>query len=403
MSTPSIHPNPTLLAFVPDEESLAVLQRFAQSKGWGTDCAHQGDVDDAVAYLADHPTPDFLLVDVPSAEDAPDALDKLADVCDPNVRVIVTSTVDEYSFFRWLTEIGVHHYLLKPLTEENLELAIQEHDAEPGSPSAKPEKKGKLITVMGTRGGVGASTVSLNLAAAIGDLHREHTALLDLEPQWGTISLMLDLEPGRGLRDALAKPDRIDTLFMERVMLKYSDCLSVLSSEEPLDEHITTHHDAAHALLDETRKKYSMVVADLPRDISDFTTDALKAADHVVIVCELTLFSLRDAMRLNDYFKEKLKLKRVHFVANRQGMLNKYEMPRAEFEKSLGEKLYGVVPFDLEAYGKMASGEVPVSKKTHSPMAKSLMEMADLLHKPSSTTPLTSKKSGVLGWISGKK
>lgn len=256
---------------------------------------------------------------------------------------------------------------------------------------------------MGTRGGVGASTVSLNLAAAIGDLHREHTALLDLEPQWGTVSLMLDLEPGRGLRDALGKPDRIDTLFMERVMLKHSDCLSVLSSEEPLDENITIHPDAANALLNETRKKYSMTVADLPRDTGGFCTDVLKAADHVVIVCELTLFSLRDAMRLNDYLKEKLQLKRIHFVANRQGMLSKYEMRRAEFEKSLGQTLYGVVPFDLEAYGKMASGEVPVSKKTHSPMAKALMEIADLLHKPSSTAPLSNKKSGVLGWISGKK
>lgn len=391
----------TMLAFVPDSESLSVLQRFALAQGWNTDCAKKGTVNDAVAYLADHPTPDFLLVDVPTADDAPDALDKLADVCDPNVKVIVTSTVDEYSFFRWLTEIGVHYYLLKPLTEENLQLALSATH-EPAS-GEKAEKKGKLIALMGARGGVGTSTVALNLAAAIGDVHGEHTALLDLEPQWGTSSLMLDLEPGRGLREALAKPDRIDSLFMERVMLKYSEHLSVLSSEEPFDEQIIFHEDAASSLLDESRKKYPMTLVDVQRDLNPFTLEVLQAADRVIIVTELTLISLRDAMRLNDFLKEKLGLKQVHFIANRQGMISKYEMPRAEFEKSLGTKLYGVIPFDLEAYGKMASGELPVSKKTQSPMAKALIAVADMLHHPADKSAKDGKKPKVLGWLTGKK
>lgn len=392
--------SPSLLAFVLDSESLSALQRFALAQGWDTECARQGNVDDAVDYLSDHPSPDFLLVDVPSAEDAPEALDKLADVCDPNVRVIVTSTVDEYSFFRWLTEIGVHYYLLKPLTEDNIERALAETH-EPASAAARTEKQGKLIAVMGARGGVGASTVALNLAAAIGDLHREHTALLDLEPQWGTISLMLDLEPGRGLRDTLAKPDRIDGLFMERVMLKYSDHLSVLSSEEPFDEFVSIHENAATALLAESRKKYGMTVADLPRDLTPFTIDVLKAADHVLLVTELTLLSLRDAMRLSDYLKDKLGLKRIHIIANRQGMLSKYEMSPSEFEKSLGTKLYGTVPFDLEAYGKMATGELPVSRKSHSPMAKALIGLADQLHKTGAKPPTGAGKPKILGWLTG--
>lgn len=388
--------SPNLLAFVPDEESLAVLRRFAKSRGWSGDIAHKGTAEDAAEYLADHPTPDFLLVDVPSAEDAPEALDRLADVCDANVKVIVTSTVDEYSFFRWLTEIGVHYYLLKPLTEENIQLAL-ETTHETAAPAQKADKQGKLIAVMGARGGVGGSTVALNLASAIGNLHHEHAALLDLEPQWGTASLMLDLEPGRGLREALGKPDRIDSLFIERVMLKCSENLSILSSEEPFDELVTVHADAAKTLLEETRRKFPVVVADVPRELTPFSLDVLKAADHVVIVCELSLLSLRDAMRLNDYLRDKLELKRVHFVANRQGMLAKYEMPRAEFEKSLGHSLYSILPFDIEAYGKMATGELPVDKKAQTPLAKALVSLADSLHKTRGDTP--QKKRGVLGWL----
>jgi pilus assembly protein CpaE len=387
----------SFLGFVPDAQSHNVLQRFVTAQGWNTDCAQKGTVENAVEFLGSNPSPEFLLVDVPTAEAASSLLDKLADVCDPKVKVIVTSTVDEYSFFRWLTDIGVHHYLLKPLTEEALENAITATPAQTEPP--KSEKQGKLYAVMGTRGGVGASTTSLNIAAAISERHNTPTALLDLEAQWGTISLMLDLEPGRGLRDALSKPDRIDTLFMERVMLKYNENFSILSSEEPLDETITIHPQAAEALIKESRKKFAVTVADLPRDVSAFSQTFLKAADHVVIVTELSLIGLRDAMRLSDFLKEKLGLKRVHFVANRVGMLPKHEMKPVDFEKSLKSKFYAMIPFDLEAYGKMATGEIEATKKRPSAMGNAMLDLANLLHKAPAATPAEAKKPRMLGWM----
>lgn len=391
---------PAFLAFVSDGESLSVLQRFLLTQGWDTDCAQKGTADDAAAYLASHPSPDFLLVEVANAESAQADLDKLADVCDSHVKVIVTSRVDEYSFFRWLTEIGVHHYLLMPFTEEMLLEALRARHATPEA--QKTEKQGKLYTVIGTRGGVGASTVALNIAAAIGTLHKTPTALLDLEPQWGTLSLMLDLEPGRGLREALAKPDRIDALFMERVMLKYNENFSILSSEEPFDETVSIHENAARALMAESRKKFGVTVADLPRDLGPFTRDFLSSADHVLIVTELSIMSLRDAMRLNDLLKEKMGLKRVHFIASRTGMLPKYEMPQADFEKSLGAKLYGIVPFDLEAHAKVATGELAVLKKHPTAMGKALIAIADQLHRaPVASAP--EKKPKLVEWLKGKK
>ncbi|MBM3617801.1 MAG: hypothetical protein FJX23_04575 [Alphaproteobacteria bacterium] len=397
--------SPSFLGFVNDPANLAVLQQFVKSQGWDASRAQLGDADGAVAYLASHPTPDFLLVEIKDAASAPAALDKLADVCAPNVKVIVTSTVDEFSFFRWLKDIGVHHYLLKPLTVEALAESITVQSTAEPSKSPVVEKEGELIAVIGTRGGVGASSLALNLASAFSDVIGRQTALLDLEPQWGTISLMLDLEPGRGLRDALAKPDRIDSLFMERVMLRYSPTLSVLSSEEPLDEIITTHPDAASALLRETRKKFSVVIADLPHAMSGFTLDVLKAADQVVIATELSIISLRDAMRLHDFLKTKLGLKHIHFVANRQGMLPKYELPAAEFEKSLGTKLSASIPFDGENLTSMASGNLAVSQKTQShPLAKAVIALARKLDTSEATVDEPSKpKSKGLGWLMGKK
>lgn len=394
--------SPSFLAFVNDSENLSVMQGFVQAQGWNTSHVIKGDIHDAIDYLDTHPTPEFLLVDVATAAEAADALDRLADLCEPTTRVIVTSTVDEFSFFQWLTQIGVHHYLLKPLNDEALKRAFS-HSEPATAKGTDAKKQGKLVAVMGVRGGVGSSTIALNLSAVLSAKHQLHTALLDLEPQWGTASLMLDLEPGRGLREALAKPDRIDALFMERVLLKYNDHLSLLSSEEPFDEEIVIHDEAAETLLRETRQKFDIVVADMPRELTHFTKSVLASADHVILVSELSLTCLRDAMRLADYLRTKLKVRKVHLVASRTGLFGKYEMPAADFEKTLDMKFTGQVPFDTELYAKITNGKIPALEKADSPMAKSMQALAESVHhqKSGKEQPAAAKPK-LMKWIKGK-
>lgn len=386
------------LGFVPDEDSLVMLQAFATWQGWPQSSVQRGTADDAVQYLATHPTPDFLLVDVPDAASAPAVLDKLADVCDPKVKVIVTSTVDEFSFFRWLTDIGVHSYLLKPIMPEAFGAALESGLAPKGETKIE-EPETSLISVIGARGGVGTTSVALNLAASFALNKQQSTVLLDMEPQWGTISLMLDLDPGRGLREALAKPERIDSLFMERVLLKYNDHLSVLSSEEPLDEAVTIHADAAKTLLKESRKRFSMMVADVPAHIPAISQPLLTEAEHVLLVTDLSLIALRDAMRLSDYLREKIKVKQLHLIANRVGLTPKYDMPKADFEKSVGMPFTITIPFDGDAYGKMAGGELAVGPKFSTPFAKAYQTLAEKL---SGTSEHNAKATGMLGWLKKK-
>lgn len=394
---------PMFVAFVDDADSLKTLKKFAAANGLATTHLHKGNVADAVAYLADKASPEILLIDIPSADEASAALDKLADVCDPNTRVLVTSTVDEFSFYRWLMDIGVHQYLLKPFTEEMLKTATAEPPASPPIDSKTEASQGKLIAVLGSRGGVGTTTVALNLAAIMADHHQLKTLVLDMQPQWGTVSLMLDLEPGRGLREALAKPERVDGLFMDRVMLKYNEHLSILSSEEPFDEQVIISPGAAEALLKQTRQKFDIIIADLPRELSDFTQTFLREADHVIVITELSLPGLRDAMRLSDYLTKHLKVKDLHFAANRQGMIPKFEMPVAEFEKSLKATLKVNIPFDLDAYGKMASGELPIDARSPGALAKALFVLAETFHTSLQATEKSeSKTPRWLNWLKGK-
>src|SRR5690606_17403563 len=128
-----------------------------------------------------------------------------------------------------------------------------------------------LIGVIGARGGVGTTTIATNLAAIFAENYSRTTGLVDLDPYFGSVALSLDLEPGRGMRDALEKPDRIDGLFLDRVMIKPSPNLSILSAEEPLQEAITSQPTSGHMLFAALMEKFNVVVADMPRQMNPLT------------------------------------------------------------------------------------------------------------------------------------
>lgn len=341
-----------------------VLRAFAASRQWPDSTIHSGDIKTATEYLKTNPSPAVLLVELPNAADAPGLLDALADVCDPDTKVITIGDVNEYSFYCWLMDIGIFSYLLKPLTEQMLESAYQK--SENGSAQLKHGKApGKVIAVVGARGGVGASAVALNLAGIMAEISHKNIALVDADPQEGTIALSLDIEPSRGLRDVLEKPERIDSLFIERVMQKPHKHLSIISAEESLTDPVHATEAAADALLRELREKCDVVVLDIPRHMTGFSRQCLKLSDHVVLVTEMSLASLRDTLRISDMMRDSLKLKPPVIVANRVGLAGKHEMQRADFEKGINAKLAQVIPFAPDAF-MLVSAEIPAIKnKTH--------------------------------------
>ncbi len=370
---------PAFLAFASDANDIEVLKVFAEAHQWSEACVHQGNITTAAEYLKSNPSPQLLLVELPSAKEAPAMFDALADVCDPGTKVITIGSINEYSFYCWLMDLGIFSYLLKPLTDTMLENAYAK-SVEPVVSAGKGEKPpGKLIAVTGARGGVGASTMALNLAGIIAaNAPKKRVALVDLDAQEGSIALMLDIEPSRGFRDALEKPDRIDSLFIERVVNKLTKNLSVISAEEAMHEGIRVHDQAADALLRELRAQYDVVVLDVPRHLNAFVRSCLKQSEHVLMVTELTLLSLRDVMRMGDVMRETIKAKPPILVANRVGMAPKHEMPPADFEKGVGAKIACRIPYAPDMFMQIGS-DIPAVRHKTNPAFKTLYAMAAFL------------------------
>lgn len=366
------------LAFVRDKASLDAAHEFAAGAKFGEGAVREGDITDATAYLKANRSPAFLLVEVPSAEAAPELLDKLADVCAPTVKVIVTSKVNEFSFYSWLTEVGVFSYLLQPLTVDALQKTLQKAD-KPKEEKKEEKQAGCVIACMGTRGGVGTTTIASNLAFILAKEYGRKTALLDLDVQFGTAAMAFDLEPGRGVMALFEHPERVDSLFLDRVMVTYNDKLSLLGAEEPLKENINTKAQAAEVLLQRAKEKYPYLVIDLPRTLNPYTRAVLAQATHTVLVTEPTLLSLRDLLRMRDLLKDVMKKPEPIVVCNREGLASKHEMNKTDFEKHYGQNISLHIPCMMEAFAASANGELLIETTKNSAGLAALHQLAKMI------------------------
>lgn len=390
------------LAFATDSSDIESLKKFAAKHQWADTCIMQGDIRTATQFFKDNTSPKLLLVEVPSAAEAVDLLNALAEVCDAGTKVIVIGSVNEYSFYCSLMDMGISSYLLRPLNDTMLDNAYDKTQETPVVAPGKQERTpGKVIAVLGTRGGVGSTTIAINIAAIVADLSKKQVALVDIDPQEGSIALNLDLDPSRGFREALEKPDRVDSLLIERVMSKRNKYLSVLSSEESMQDKLVIHDQAAETLVKQMRDTYDVIVLDIPRHLRTFSRKCLASADHIVLVAELTLLSLRDTMRLSDYIRESFKKSAPLIVVNRAGH-SKYDMKLGDFEKGINDKVAFSIPFSADIF-MQASEEVPAIKFKTMPAVKPLYQLAEKLVPEAKGLIASVKEKKGLGLLGGKK
>lgn len=396
------NPHFDFLAFVKDEKDVATLKSFAEGRGWDEKCIHDGGIAAAVEYLKESSSPSYLLVEISDAKAAAGELDGLAEVCDPDTKVIVIGDVNEYSFYCWLRDLGISSYLLKPMTQEALDGALQKAE-NPAGVADGDKKPGMMIAVLGSRGGVGATSLCINLAGVIAELSKKNTALVDLDAREGSVALALDLEPSRGLREALEKPERIDTLFIERVMTKINKNLSILSAEENIQESFKIDPNASTALVNQLKESYEVIIVDVPRHLDSFSTQCLGAADHVVLATELNLLSLRDTLRFQDLMRETLKLKPPIVVAQRVGLAPKQQVLQADFEKGINTKVSYNIPFAPDIFMPIDLS-IPALKSKSNAAVKPIYELAEqLVPEAKAGEQKESKKAAKKGGFFSKK
>ena len=348
------------LAFVGDTETYAVIDQVVGEMMLPHASIRQGSVKDAVKQLGEQRSPKLLLIDVSGSDLPLSDINALADVCEPGVTVLAVGDRNDCGLFRDLLQHGVADYLVKPITPILLQKAILAATDQTGVIRSN-NKLGKLVAVTGTRGGVGATTVATSVAWLIAQERRRRVALVDLDLQFGTVALSLDLEPSHGLREALENPNRIDGLFMDRVLIQHSERLFVLSAEESPDETLLLDYGAVELLMTELRNKFHYVIVDVPRSPNACTQQILQSATDLLLVTDLSLAGMRDTMRLTGMLPTTNASCNTTLVVNRVGEHKQGEMPRAEFEKGVSRKLDLLLPFDAKTVAAATNFGQPVA------------------------------------------
>ena len=288
---------PRFMAFIADENSESALRGGLADMVEGMQI-RRGNIRSATKALEREQTPRVLLVDIAGVEDPVAALDELASVCTPDVRVLVVGEQTGIGFYRELTrDLGVAEYIHKPLTRDAVARLFGTHVAG-ASAEEHSNRGGRIIAVCGVRGGVGATTVAVNLALQLADVSRSYVALVDLHLRGGTAAMMLGARPGSGMRAALEEPDRVDALFLDRVGIPVDERVRLFAAEEPWETEPHPSDEGMKRLLMTLRQRFNSIVVDMPMPPNAAEKIALQEARHRILVMGPDVGSIRDTVAL---------------------------------------------------------------------------------------------------------
>jgi pilus assembly protein CpaE len=338
------HVQATAQVFIRDTASETTVRHALQSLGIRDVAFTSGNIETAIPALASHASPRLLLVDISGVDDPLSRMQALADVCEPNTGVIVVGDRNDIVLYRDLKRAGVAEYFFKPLVSDLVTRAC--NVVLTGGAEQPKARTGKLVYILGVRGGVGATTIAVNAAWHLAETRARWVMFLDLDLQHGDAALQLDCVPSHALREALEHPERVDKLFLERAVIHVEQRIDLLASLEPLSDSIEPDAGAVLGVVDKLMQRYRFIFADMPEAMAARVLGATTIPSTVVMVSNGTLASARDVVRWRDTIGPSTAERNVIHVLNQHGAPG--SLPDAEFAKAAGRAPDIVVPYDRE-------------------------------------------------------
>jgi pilus assembly protein CpaE len=371
-------PRVSIQAFCERPETAAVMQSAAADRRMiKTHLKVQmGGVAAAAEAYRGSPTPNVIVIETErNSDELLAGLDQLAEVCDAGTRVVVIGRVNDIVLYRELVRRQISDYLIAPVEVVDIIRALSGLF---GSPEAKP--LGRTLAVVGAKGGVGASTIAHNIAWAIArDLNLD-TVVADLDLPFGTAGLDYNQDPPQGIADAVFSPERLDTSFVDRLLSKCTDHLSLLAAPATLDRVYDFTPEAFDAVFDILRTSVPCIVLDVPHVWTAWSKRVLVGADDILIAATPDLANLRNVKNLMDLLRQARPNDRSPtYCLNQVNVPKRPEIKPADFAKALEAEPAAIIPFDPQMFGTAANNgqmisEVAAGHRT-SEMFRSLAQM----------------------------
>jgi pilus assembly protein CpaE len=372
-------PRINIQAFCEDQDTASVIQRASEDRRLAK--AHvtvqMGGVQAAVAFYKNAATPNLIMIEslldrVPLLSD----LDRLAEVCDPGTKVITIGHVNDVMLYRELMRRGVSEYVVAPVTVSQIIECIAAIYTDPETGPV-----GQVIAFVGAKGGAGSSTVCHNTAFAIATALKNDVVIADFDLPFGTAGLDFNQDPLQGIGDALATPERLDEVLLDRLLSRCSDYLSLFAAPGTLDKPYDLQPEACETVLDVVRENVPWIAVDVPHLWTAWAKQVVLGADHVVITATPDLANLRNAKNLVDQLKVARPNDRPPLlVLNQVGVPKRPEIPVKDFGAAIGLEPKVIIDFDAQLFGTAANnGQMIEEVSDNSDAAEAFRALANLL------------------------
>jgi len=347
-------PRINIQAFCDDQNTAAVIEKASKDRHLAKAhiAVHMGGAHAATAFYKNTSTPNLVIIEsLLQRNEILGELDRLAEVCDPGTKVIVIGHVNDVLLYRDLLSGGVSEYLVAPVRVLQI---IEGISAIYTDPEAGPV--GRVIAFVGAKGGCGSSTVCHNTAFAMASAVKSEVVIADLDLPFGTASLDFNMDPLQGIAEALASPDRLDEMMLDRLLSRCSDFLSLFSAPSTLDRPYDLRSDSCEKVLDVMRDNIPWIAVDVPHLWSAWTKQVVFSADHVVITAAPDLANLRNTKNLVDQLKGSRPNDRPPvLLLNQVGVPQRPEISVKDFSDAIDLKPKFIIDFDAQLFGKAAN------------------------------------------------
>ena len=346
-------PRVSVQAYCESAETAAAMRSAGEDRRLGK--AHlsvqMGGTAAAIEAYRTVPTPNVIILETDTKSDILAGLDDLASVCDPGTRVVVIGSLNDAAPYRELVRRGVSDYVIGPVTPLDVVRSICSLFS-----ASESVPVGRVIAIVGAKGGVGASTIAHNVAWAIARDLALDSVVIDLDLAFGTASLDYNQDPLQGVANAVFSPDRLDTAVMERLLAKCTEHLSLLAAPATLDRVYDFGEQAFDAIFDTLRLTTPCIVLDVPHQWSGWTKRILVGADDILIVAEPDLANLRNAKNMLNMLKASRPNDRPPlYCLNQVRMPKRPEIDARGFAKAIESPPIAAIPFDSRMFGTAAN------------------------------------------------
>jgi pilus assembly protein CpaE len=300
--------------------------------------------------------------------------------------VFLTSSRKDPEVLLRALKMGVKEFFPQPLVQEEFIASLEKFKSSFHAENSEKEKQknGILVSVIGSKGGVGATTTAVNLAASIQEMAREKTVvLLDMNPLLGGVNLFLDIKTSFSWADGARDIARMDSTYLLNTLYKHPTGVYIMPAPlNPMGLEAATPETMTR-LVNLLRTTFDMIVMDSCKSFDDMSIRMLALSDTILVISELNILSLVNAKRLFDTFDGL----GISYGKDIKVVINRYQkktmVSPGEAEKTLGKKIVSMIPNDYETtMSAINTGKTLSDVAWKSPVMENFRELAAvLLHK----------------------